>query len=187
LRRRLQVQLRIQSSLQTRSFWEWNWLTTVATGFAAVCLILWLNFVLTHPSDQELLAREVVSSHIRSLMADHRLDVASTDQHTVNPWFAGKLNFAPPVKDFATQDFPLIGGRLDYLDNRTVAALVFQRHKHIINLFIWPAGGGDSKLSPVTPIQGYNMVHWTQARMTFWAISDLNEKELEDFAEFYVH
>jgi len=185
LRRRLSVQLRIQSSLQSRSFWEWNWLATLATGFAAACLILWMNFILNHPSNQELLAREVAASHIRSLMADHRLDVASTDQHTVKPWFAGKLDFSPPVKDFADQEFPLIGGRLDYLNDRTVAALVFQRHKHVINLFIWPNGGGDSSPSSFAPIQGYNMVHWAQGGMTFWVISDLNEQELGDFAGMY--
>jgi anti-sigma factor (TIGR02949 family) len=185
LRRRLRVQLRIQDSLQTRSFWDWNWLTTLATGLATVCLVGWLTFYLSHPSAQEELARQVVASHIRSLMADHRLDVASTDQHTVKPWFAGKLDFSPPVKDFADKEYPLIGGRLDYLDDRTVAALVFQRHKHVINLFVWPVAGGDSKPGSFPPIQGYNMVHWARAGMAFWAVSDLNEKELEDFAGLY--
>jgi len=86
------------------------------------------------------------------------------------------------LKDLAAQGFPLIGGRLDYLGGRPVAALVFQRHKHIINLFVWPATEADSNPGALPPIQGYNLVHWTAAQMTFWAVSDLNQKELTEFA-----
>jgi len=111
--------------------------------------------------------------------------VVSTDQHTVKPWFNGKLDFSPPVKDLASQGFPLIGGRLDYLGGRDVAALVFQRNKHLINLFVWPAEKADSSPAASPPRKGYNLVHWTEGGMSFWAVSDLNEKELTEFAQDY--
>src|SRR5579872_5120043 len=97
------------------------------------------------------------------------LDVVSTDQHTVKPWFNGKLDFSPPVKNPAAKGFPLIGGRLDYLGGRTVATLVFQRNKHVINLFIWPALEKNSEPTSITAIQGYNVIRWSEAGMAFWA------------------
>jgi len=166
-----------------RQAWNWNWLTAALSGAAAVCLALLLTVTLTRPSSEQQLAQEIVSSHIRSLMANHVMDVASTDQHTVKPWFNGKLDFSPPVKDLAAQDFPLIGGRLDYLGGRSVAALVFQRHKHIVNLFVWPAKEADSNAAVLAPRQGYNLIHWSEAGMSFWAVSDLNEKELMEFVQ----
>jgi len=170
-------------AMPQRPPWNWNWLTAVMSGAAAACLALLLTVTQTHTSPGQQLAQEIVSSHIRSLMASHVMDVVSTDQHTVKPWFNGKLDFSPPVKDLAAQEFPLIGGRLDYLGGRGVAALVFQRHKHIINLFVWPANEKDSSAAPVTPSQGYNLIHWSEAGMVFWAVSDLNEKELMEFAQ----
>ena len=129
-----------------------------------------------------LLAQEVVSSHIRSMMLNHLVDVPSSDQHTVKPWFNGKLDFAPEVKDFADQGFPLAGGRLDYIDNRTVAALVYQRRKHSINLFIWPSPG-----APINPqqfsVNGYHIIHWTKSGASYWAVSDVNSTDLSEFAE----
>jgi anti-sigma factor RsiW len=168
-----------------RKFWTWNWLKTATSSVALACFTLLMIFTVGHPFDQRQLAGEIVSSHIRSLMVNHAMDVASTDQHTVKPWFDGKIDFAPPVKDLAAQEFPLVGGRLDYLNHRTVAALVFQRHKHVINLFIWPAAGADSNPIEHVPIQGYNLVHWSQGGMNFWAVSDLNSKELFEFAEAF--
>jgi anti-sigma factor RsiW len=166
--------------------WSWNRLTTAMSGAFALCLALLVAVTLFRPSSNQPLAQEIVSSHIRSLMAGHVMDVVSTDQHTVKPWFNGKLDFSPPVRDLAAQEFPLIGGRLDYIGGRGVAALVFQRHKHVINLFVWPAKEEDSKAAPVTPSQGYNLIHWSQAGMSFWAVSDLNEKELMEFVQDYV-
>ncbi|HXA44447.1 MAG TPA: anti-sigma factor, partial [Candidatus Angelobacter sp.] len=139
----------------------------------------------TSPSAQQKLTREIVSNHIRSLMASHVLDVVSTDRHTVKPWFNGKLNFSPPVKDLAAQEFPLVGGRLDYISGRSVSALVFHRNKHVINLFIWPAQESSADPASFSPIQGYNLIHWSEADMTFWAVSDLNKKELMEFARDY--
>jgi len=184
LRQRIQSELPSPAkTVPQRHVWTWNWLTTAVSGAFAACLALLLMVTQTRPSSEQQLAQEIVSSHIRSLMASHALDVASTDQHTVKPWFNGKLDFSPPVKDLAAQEFPLVGGRLDYLGGRNVAALVFQRHKHIINLFVWPTKENDSKPTSVTPSQGYNLIHWSEAKMTFWAVSDLNAKELMEFVQ----
>jgi anti-sigma factor RsiW len=172
-------------AIPQRQSWNWNWLTTVMSGAAAACLALLLTVTLTRPSSEQPLAQEIVSSHIRSLMANHVMDVVSTDQHTVKPWFNGQLDFSPPVKDLATQGYPLIGGRLDYVGGRNVAALVFQRHKHILNLFIWPAKEADSKPAAFAPRQGYNLIRWSESEMAFWAVSDLNQNELMEFVQEY--
>jgi anti-sigma factor RsiW len=186
LRRKVKTELYSQFATKSRwSFWNWNWLTATTTGVSTACLALLLTVTLTRPSAQQQVAQEIVSSHIRSLMAGHIMDVVSTDQHTVKPWFNGKLDFSPPVKDLAGQGFPLIGGRLDYLGGHSVAALVFQRNKHLINLFIWPVSAKDSEPVPLAPVHGYNLIHWSEAKMTFWAVSDLNEKELMEFVQEY--
>jgi len=155
--------------------WNWNWLTAATSGAFAVCLALLLMMSQARPSSEKQLAQEVVSSHA--------LDVVSTDQHTVKPWFNGKLDFSPPVKDLSAQGFPLSGGRLDYLGGRSVAALVYQRQKHIINVFVWPTNAGDLKALSVTAGQGYHLIHWVEGGMVFWAVSDLNQKELSEFVQ----
>ena len=129
---------------------------------------------------------EVVSSHVRSLMASHLMDVASTDQHTVKPWFNGKLDFSPPVTDLAASGYPLIGGRLDYLRGRAVAALVYQRRKHFINVFTWPDEGAADSETPPRTHQGYHVVHETHGGMAYWIVSDLNPEELSAFARMLV-
>ena len=159
----------------------WRWLGALAS-LAAVVILTWtLARGLAGPSADDVLAQQVVASHVRSLMPNHLSDVVSTDQHTVKPWFAGKLDFSPMVVDLAAQGFPLIGGRLDYLDNRPVAALVYQRQQHLINLFIWPSSSTTN--SKLDVLQGYQVVHWTNSGMTYWAVSDLNAGELQQFAQ----
>jgi anti-sigma factor (TIGR02949 family) len=127
-----------------------------------------------------VVAEEVVSDHVRSLMADHLFDVRSTDQHTVKPWFLGKLDYAPPVTDFAAAGFPLVGGRLDYIAGRPVAALVYQRQQHTINLYVWPSSDSAS-VDAATSIRGFHVEHWIRDGMSFWAVSDLNAAELAQF------
>ena len=157
------------------------WLAAAAS-IAIVFLMGW-QIARLGSSAHDLLVREVVSSHVRSLMATHLTDVASSDQHTVKPWFKGQLDFSPPVKDLSKEGFTLVGGRLDYIGDRPVAALVHQRRKHFINLFIWPASTGSVADPTVFSRQGYNLIHWTEDGLTYWAVSDLNEKELEEFVQ----
>jgi len=166
-----------------RSTFSWRWLAFAGSLAAVVLVVSVLVFVQRGPSADDITAREVVSSHVRSLMANHLNDVASTDQHTVKPWFEGKLDFSPPVTDLSTRGFPLVGGRLDYIGDRPVAALVYQRRQHFINLFVWPSPNESGGGSKVAVRQGYNLIRWDRAGMTYWAVSDLNINELQEFAQ----
>ena len=156
--------------------------------FAAASVVLAIslgtNLVLlrSHRSETQLVAQEVLSGHMRSLLGSHLFDVISSDGHTVKPWFAGKLDFSPNVKDLASQGFPLSGGRVDYLAGRPVAALVFRRGQHVINLFTWPSARSENM---ETTQAGYNLVEWTENGMAYWAASDLNLAELKQFENLY--
>jgi anti-sigma factor RsiW len=130
---------------------------------------------------RQLMAANVVAAHIRSLAGTHLLDVLSSDQHTVKPWFNGKLDFSPAVKD--VQDFPLLGGRLEYFEGHSAAALVYGRRNHVINLFTWPSA--TSATSAAHTLNGYHILSWNHDGMAFWAVSDINETELRQFVSLY--
>ena len=162
------------------------WFTVPLALAATIAVMLGLVFLnqggMFDRSRGNALAQDVISSHVRSLLATHLLDVPSTDQHTVKPWFDGKLKFSPPVRDFADQGFRLIGGRLDYINGREVAALVYQRRLHVVNLFIWPLESGRNKAAESFTKDGYNVSHWDRDGFEFWAVSDVNADDLRAFA-----
>ncbi len=161
----------------------WRWLAIAATVLLAVSLF-WNLRPSPRPTVEGLSAQNIISDHIRSLIGTHLLDVPSSDQHTVKPWFNGRLDFSPEVKDFAPQGFPLIGGRLNYLLDRPVAALVYGRRQHIINVFTWPADSTPIKETHYSR-NGYNTIHWLHGSMTFWAVSDISLIELTQFKNLY--
>jgi anti-sigma factor RsiW len=149
-----------------------------------VAVVLWGGLQVRPASSRdELLAREVIAAHVRSVMLPtHMLDVESSDQHTVKPWFIGKVDFVPEVKDLSPQGFPLSGGRLEYIDDRPAAALVYTHAKHVINVFIWRTADKD-RPPEFLKRQGYHLIRWIDRERMFWVISDLNEKDLRAFAE----
>jgi anti-sigma factor RsiW len=129
---------------------------------------------------------QLADAHVRSLLPGHLLDVESSDRHTVKPWFAGKTDIAPVVVDLADKGFPLLGGRLDYVDGHTAAALVYGRRGHTINLFVWrtvPGEHGDGSFS----VRGYSLLHWSNGGLSYWGVSDAALSELEAFHDAYVH
>lgn len=178
LEEKLRKLLPEESRPKNRWFQPWIWATGGA-AFATAALLI--SFMIARPGPS-LAGQDVVTSHIRSLMADHLMDVVSTDQHTVKPWFDGKLDFAPPVQDFAADGYPLAGGRLDYLENRQVAVLIYHRALHVINLFVWPAQENGSSAVSTQTIKGYNVISWRKNGFEFRAVSDLNTAELGDFS-----
>jgi len=183
LRRNVRAALRreAKSSRQILSPW-----LTFATGAAFAAILLgFVFFQTTRAARTNAIVDQVVANHVRSLLAAQLVDVVSSDQHAVKPWFDGKIDFAPEVRDLSTDGFPLVGGRLDYLDGKTVAALVYQRNKHPINLFITPATTSRSTSARVTTRRGYNILAWTNKGMKYWAVSDLNQAELRQFTGLF--
>jgi len=164
---------------------SWNWLALAAAILFAAIIGWNLLPRLQRPEADQFLATQLIASHVRSLMANHLTDVASSDQHTVKPWLDAKLDFAPAVVDLSSEGFPLIGGRLDYLDNRPVAALIYQRRKHFINLFIWRDGAAADKTMKTISRQGYHLLHWPDSEFSYWAVSDVNEKDLQEFKQLF--
>jgi len=156
------------------------WPLAIAASLAIVATGSWQ--LATRRADAALLTQTVLESHVRSLIGEHLTDVVSSDLHTVKPWFNGRLDFSPPVNDFAGRGYPLLGGRLEYVGDRKVAALVYGRRKHIINVFLWPADAGMAQGPAATTRHGYRLLHWNRADFTYWVVSDLGMTELQEFA-----
>ena len=192
LRRRIEKALPLPSArvIALRKFFQPS-RRTFFGGFAvgtALSAALAASLVLTvvGTDQQQTIANEVVSAHIRSLQAGHLMDVETSDQHTVKPWFNGRLDVAPPVIDLTAQGFRLLGGRLDYIDGEPVASVVYQRRKHIINLFVARHLGASQASARLEAIQGYNIRNWSEAGLDFWAVSDIAPDELGEFGQMIV-
>jgi anti-sigma factor RsiW len=167
------------SSFALPAWWP-KWGMSVAVPVAAAILSFTIGVQFAGLSDDDRLLDEAVGSHARALLTDHAFDVASSDQHTVKPWFAGKLDFSPPVHDLSADGFPLIGGRLDYLDHTRVAVLAYRKRQHEIDVFVWPAEGGVPAASALTrSSRGYNVVRWSAGGMNFYAVSDVDPADLQ--------
>lgn len=158
----------------------WKSLAFGATAFAIVAFLLRPGI-----TAHDMLLNEAVASHVRSLMVEHLTDVASGDQHKVRPWFNGKLDFAPAVNDFTAQGFPLVGGRLDYLNGRAVAALVYRRNKHLINVFVWPSASPSAGKEKIENRHGYSLINHEANGLHYCLVSDLNQKELTELSDLF--
>ena len=162
-----------------RSFFGGLAMGSVLSGAVAASLV----FTVMRRDQEQAIAEEVVSAHIRSLQAGHLMDVETSDRHTVKPWFNGRVDVAPPVVDLTAESFTLLGGRLDYVDSEPVAAIVYQRRKHLINLFVAQHLGAKHPRPVAKIIQGYNCRHWTQDGLDLWAVSDIVSDELDEFVQ----
>jgi anti-sigma factor RsiW len=166
---------------------NWMWATIAAGILLLVGVSVTLGLLLSRgtPSGGGQLENWVIASHVRSLQVNHLTDVVSSDRHTVKPWFRDKLDFSPQVPDLSAEGFPLTGGRLDYLDERPVAALVYQRGKHAINVFTWPATSAGDKAVQKFSRQGFHIREWQRSGMNYWTISDLNDEDLDQFVRLF--
>ncbi|MBB3611209.1 anti-sigma factor [Rhizobium sp. BK602] len=191
---RVQAALSLEQAIMTRtmtathpteSSWQRLWQFVRKWSFAPSLAVLTasLMLVLNVSPQSQTIEEQLLASHVRSMLADHLTDVLTSDQHTVKPWFNGKIDFSPPVVDMAAQGFPLVGGRVDYLDGRVVAALIYRRHGHVINLFIWPGAPGAHGSAEK---DGYNLVEWHADGLVFWAISDVIASDLSAFRDDFI-
>ena len=180
---------RNMANINSDGQWSWVPIFRWIAASAAIILLVAITYLggekfLTGPSGTEQAAQtELVDAHIRSLQPGHLTDIVSTDQHTVKPWFNGKLDVSPPVIDLTTQGFTLIGGRLDYVDARAIGAVVYRRRQHVINLFVSQTASTEHRAAKTETIQGFNIRHWSDRGLNYWAVSDLANDELADFGE----
>lgn len=171
---------------RSRVSWPWAWINFGAASAAMAAFIITLGLYLARPADSTRLDDELVASHYRALQVDHLTDVASSDQHTVKPWFTGKLDFSPPAYDLASKGYTLIGGRLDYLGGRSVAALAYQHRKHIINVFIWREPGRTAAGEGARSEHGFHLLGWTDDGLAFRAVSDAAPRDLAELRDLIV-
>ncbi len=160
-----------------------GWLAYAASIMLAVAVGSGGTFVLLGDRQTDAIGAEIIDSHLRSLLGTHLTDVASSDQHTVKPWFAGRTDLSPPAVDLAAEGFPLIGGRLDLIAGKPVPALVYKRREHVINVFVLPASHGDR--GEALTHYGYNLRHWDEGDLGFWAVTDAAPTELAEFERLF--
>jgi anti-sigma factor RsiW len=180
------VQARAPAGRQSFSLLEFvrRWLFVPSLAALAASLFL----VVGPMSERSSVGDEVIASHVRSLLVDHLTDVATSDQHTVKPWFNGKIDFSPPVVDLVREGYPLQGGRVDYIGGRVVAALVFKRQSHVINLFVWPSSDTAATTVKATASRdGYNIENWRAGGLAFWAVSDVSTDDLARFRDAFAN
>lgn len=176
IRKRIATESAAQRPPRLRSLLLWAAALLLTCGLSAFA-----TWYLTHQAEMRgRLQNEIVANHVRSLMQDKPVQIASSERHTVKPWFGGKIDFSPNVKDLAAQGFPLVGARVDYVGGRRVAVLVYMRRLHVINVFIWPSTGEGPRGPQAISLHGYNGLDWTAGDMTQWAVSDLNVPELRE-------
>jgi len=180
LRQRLTSSLRAAAAPSRSSLVPWRALA-VAASLLIVAVGSWR--IAQQRAEGSLVADQVLQSHVRSLMPGHLTDVVSSDEHTVKPWFNGRVDYSPPVYDFAGRGYPLLGGRLDYVDGRAVADLVYGRRQHVINVMVWPSAGSGASGPTLVERQGYHLLHWVTAENDYWVVSDLGVAELREFAD----
>jgi anti-sigma factor RsiW len=161
---------------------HWRWFVQQATSLAAVCLLsVFGTWAVVHqPETVSTTRHDVVAAHVRSLLQNSTIQVPSSDSHTVRPWFNGKVEFAPPVKDLTAEGFPLVGGRLDYVDGHRVATLVYRHSLHTISVFVWPESPGSPVAMPLAQVEGLNVMSWTKDGMVWWAVSDMEPAEMKE-------
>ena len=182
LRRKIEKalpQVQVQAAPSRRSVLRGFALGSAVSAMAATGLVA----VVLRNDDEQRIESEVVSAHLRSLQAGHLTDVISTDQHTVKPWFNGRLDVSPPVIDLTAQGFALTGGRLDYVDARAIGAVVYRKRQHVINLFVAQTASTERRAAKIETIQGFNIRHWSDRGLNYWAVSDLARDELAEFGE----
>jgi anti-sigma factor RsiW len=180
LRERVRKQLGFATGVQVSGNLPRRFLMPALAGLLAAAVFLIVFFLISPGSQIAPITAELIDAHVRSLQPGHLTDVQSTDQHTVKPWFDGRLDFVPPVADYSAQGFPLLGGRLDVVDGRTVAGVVYGRRKHLINLFAWPARGQKGLSAASGSQQGYNWIMWRSGDMQLCLVSDLSAADLRE-------
>jgi anti-sigma factor (TIGR02949 family) len=179
LRRRIEASLPQTRAPSRRALLRGFAMGSAVSAIAATGLVA----IVLRGDDEARIQSEVVSAHLRSLQAGHLTDVLSTDQHTVKPWFNGKLDVAPPVVDLTAQGFTLIGGRLDYVDTRPIGAIVYRRRSHVINLFVAQTASTERRAARIETLQGFNIRRWSERGLNYWAVSDIGADELAEFGE----